>query len=192
MKKLISLLVISMFVGSVAYADVPDPATSSVEPWDTWGQALVIPGSTISNDDVTVTVHNSQDQPIVGATVEIDLSGCTGLCIDPVDAGLTGTTDGSGVATLNPVVGGCEDCTITVRANGVTIRQYTHVSSPDWDGGVADGNVGVGDLAFFGAAFNQTQDACGDYDGDGAVGVTDLPVFGAAFNGGASNPNGCQ
>lgn len=174
----------------VASAGSPDPALSSVEPWDSFAnpQALVIPGAD-GLDTVRVTVLDSQGNPCAGAEVRIVFSGCTNLCIDCPD-GLTGVTDGDGVVILDPRVGGCDDCVIEVTADGLVIGSYTHVSSPDWDGS-ADGLVGLSDTGWFTGAWMGPYDACADYNGDGVMDIDDYAIVYGAFGMGSANTNLC-
>ena len=203
MKRILAVFATWTLAAAAAPADVPDPDLSDAGVWDVWGQAFVSPGSLTDLrasgiDDVTITVRNRDGLPILGADVVIDFAGhgarvdCDGLCLDPVDAQLTGTTDINGEVTLNPRVGGCDDCTVIVRADGVTIAQFDHVSSTDWDGFAGNGQVQGPDLAFFATAFNVTQDACADYNGDGSVGGPDFSFFATSFNLADQNPNGCD
>jgi hypothetical protein len=82
-----------------------------------------------------------------------------------------------------------------IRANGVTIREYDAVMSPDyagWD------NVGLPDrsdlamtpvdLAAFATAYQGGQGpaSCHDYDNNGTTGPADLSVFVSAFGGGST------
>lgn len=186
-----------------ALDDVPDPDLSSIEPWDDFGRAFVAPGGesplATNIDAVTITVVNSEGNPIIGAPVLIDFAGgaptggdCANVCIDPIDAGLEGVTGADGTVTLNPAVGGCDDCTVIVRASGVTIGFYNKVVSTDWNGATADGSVTGADFAFFATSFNTTQDDCADYNGDGGVSGLDFSLFATSFNGADANPNGCQ
>jgi len=188
-------------VCGTAIADVPDADLSGTS-WDGNGdgtRAFVTPSAATTglgavSDDVLITVLNNAGIGIGAADVEIDFAGCTDVCVDPTgDAGLTGVTAGDGTVTLNPRVGGCESCTVLVRANGVTIGQYSQVVSTDWnsDTGPADGTVGGPDFAFFATAFNVTQDTCADYDNNGAVGGPDLATFATSFNLDATNQPGC-
>lgn len=193
--------VILLFTSIQASAEVVDPDLSTVEPWDTYDLALVAPGGGrfTGIDSVTVEVRNQDGDPIEGATVVIDLGGGGGglgrgcdVCVDPVDPGLTAVTDASGTAVLNPKVGGCDVCTVIVRANGVTIAVYEVIVSTDWNGFDADGMVTGADFAFFSTAFKQSQDPCSDYLGDGGVSGSDFSFFSTSFKGDDTNPNGCE
>jgi hypothetical protein len=161
--------------------DIPDPDMCIVDPWDQFffDQIFVSPGSS-HYDDVHILIRNESGEPIPDIFVTIDLSSCENLCIDyPVD-GLSGTTDVNGLLSLNPRVGGCEPCTIELRAGGVVIRSYSAVSSTDWNGYEADGHVTLGDYAFFATSF-ASGEPCADYNGDGQVSISDFIIFGASY-----------
>lgn len=202
MNRYLALVVVILLSSSIhASAEVVDPDLSTVQPWDIYDQAFVAPGDGSgprSNvDEVFVEVLNSDGDAIEGATVVIDLaggggdlrSGCQTLCVDNGDAGLTGTTNEFGLAVLNPRVGGCDHCTVLVRANSVTIAVYDFINSTDWDGAAADGRVTGADFAFFATAFKDPQNdyPCADYNGDGVVTGTDFSVFAVSFNEGDAN-----
>jgi hypothetical protein len=158
----------------------PDPAQSSVPRWDAYGHAFVSPGTASKVDTVLVTVRDCSGAPVPEARVEIRFFGCTRLCIDYPDAGLSGTTGEDGSVVLDPRVGGCDDCTIQVTANGIVLRSYTKIVSTDWNGILADGFVDAADVTWFASAM-QSQAPCGDYDGNGKVGPDDYQLLMAAF-----------
>jgi hypothetical protein len=191
MKKLLLLALLTVCVGTVG-AEVPDEENSTVEPWDTNGCVFVSPSCVTSSlvDTVRITVRNADGDPIVGSDVQIVLDDCTDLCFCTPD-GLVGISGPGGVITLDPEVGGCDECTVIVRASGVTIATYTPpgpgrptVRSTDWNGSACDGNVTGADFAFFADAFKSTQDECADYNCDGAVTGTDFSIFATAFKAG--------
>jgi hypothetical protein len=157
---------------------LPSAAQSTVSPWDGYGKAFVSPGVQSRVDRVTITVKDAAGDPMPGARVAIDISACASLCIDTPD-GLSGVTDLLGNVTLDPRAGGCETCPVIVRANGMAVRSYSQVVSPDWNGYFADGLMSWPDSAFFLAAYD-AGDPCADYDG-GGVGLTDLQLFLAAY-----------
>ena len=181
------LTLIAATLASSALAGVPEPYPVEIEPWNTYGRAFVTPGSQSGTDSVLITVLNADYEPISNAVVDIDLSNCEDLCICNPD-GLTGVTDQDGQVRLNPRVGGSEECPVIVRANAVTIGVYEMITSTDWGSNGCDGVVGAADLAFFGAAFNATQNPRADYNGDGWVGGVDLSMFAASFISG----DGCR
>jgi hypothetical protein len=164
----------------------------TVDPSDWTGQVFVSPGTLGSQDWLTVTIRDSSGVPQPGQLIEIDLSDCHLLCIDQPDAGLSAYTDANGVAYLQPSVGGCEECAVRVRANGVIIREYPFINSTDWDGTRADGRVNDDDAAFFQLAYQSTQAPCADYDGDGLVDTQDLVVFTDAYMFGYTNTTLCD
>ncbi|MFB3907012.1 MAG: hypothetical protein ACE15D_01285 [Candidatus Eisenbacteria bacterium] len=169
---------------------VPDPEHCSVLPWDGTGRVLVIPGSTVSLDRVTVTVRNVFGDPMADVAVEIVFQDCLDLCIDPEDPDLgPKRTDGAGRVEFNPRVGGCADCGIEVVADGIPIRHFTTVVSPDWDGWMADGIVDDGDWTFFDVACGMDPlPPCVDYNGDGVCSASDMQLL--AQSTGSVNPGG--
>lgn len=186
------IIVLAISIG-VATAGIPPVPCSRAMPWDDYGHALVTPGPGSEGGVGEVEVFVCyDDEPVAGADVAIDLSDCQHLCINPGDAGLAGITDSDGIVILNPQVGGCEDCNVIIRANGITIRTYFGIKSTDWNGDEADGIVGVSDFAFFATAFKVTQDECADYNGDGAVNGTDFALFATSFRRLDENPAGCE
>jgi hypothetical protein len=191
MRRFLPLILVFAFVGTAA-ADIPDEENSSCEPWDTNGCAFITPGLPSEGksaiDCITVNVRNSDNDPIEGVQVDINFSNCTGLCwCDPPmeSSGLTGP-DGTTVICFSG--GGCEQCTVIVRADGVTICTYQDVRSTDWDGSACDGIVGGSDFAFFATAFKVTQDPCADYNCDGSVGGIDFSMFAISFSAGDACP----
>jgi hypothetical protein len=189
---LFSLVLLTAFVGAVC-ADSPDPFKCSCEPWDTYEGVFMTPGSQSDIDEVTIVVCNSEGDPIQGSIVTVDISNCVDLCVCVPDDGLTGTTDAAGAVTLNPRVGGCDECTVILRADGVTIGVYTPpgpglptVRSTDWDGSNCESVVTGSDFGFFAGAFKETQDPCSDYNGDSAVTGIDFSIFAGSFMAGDS------
>jgi hypothetical protein len=193
MKKIVMALGAIALCASVASADVPDPTKCTVVPGDNLGPlggliaAPVNPavlGSTVN----TITVRNADNNPIAGASVVVQLSGSNPACTPST---LSGTTNGSGVATITIGAGGCSDgvpASGVVKANGVTIRSYPNVKSPDFDGAGGTKSINLADLTAFSAQFNGVDPpGCHDYDNDDDCDVGDLPNFGFTF----SNANNC-
>lgn len=182
----VSLFLFTFLVGSfdtvLGQPGVADPDQCIVDPWDQFEQVFVSPG-TGSVDDVEIWVNDAGGQPIPDAFVEVDLQNCDNLCVDYPDDGLTGITDQSGFVALNPRVGGCQQCNVEVRANGVVIREYYRVVSPDWDGSRADGHVTAADLDFFAESFIDPWAAhpCSDFNGDLQVSLLDLSMFRSSY-----------
>jgi hypothetical protein len=135
-----------------------------------------------------VTVRNSSNNPIPNASVLVQLGALNVLCGSTV---LTGTTNGAGQATLTLGGGGCAHniaLSGIVKANGVTIRSYLHVKSPDFDGASGNLTVTLADLIKFSNEFTDSEpNECHDYDNDGNCGLSDLIAFSPTF----TNPNSC-
>ena len=91
---------------------------------------------------MTLTIRDADNRPFEYALVSVSF-GAGPLCICPTMVFNTATNT-SGVATLTLRGGGCiqhTDLACVFRANGVIIRDYQNLKSPDWDG-IAGGSVG--------------------------------------------------
>ncbi len=89
----LALVTLLFAISSSRAAGTPDASQSTVS-----GPSeilLVIPGAN-GHDAVDVVVRDSAGDPVPDAMVVIDLSGCSDLCIDSPDDGLSGTTDSQG------------------------------------------------------------------------------------------------
>jgi hypothetical protein len=172
-----------------ALAQPADPANSYVVPWDSYGHALMSPGTQSQVDLVSVYVRDANGDPIAGSFVEIAVGSCGNLlCIDE-PSGLSGTTDVNGEVTLDPRVGGCADCPVTVTAGEVILRAYGAVSSPDWS---RDGRVTDVDRDAFLAAYTEGDaSSCFDYNGDGALTEVDDQISADAHSSGDANSRVC-
>jgi hypothetical protein len=204
MKLLISVCALALIAG-VAYADVPDPTNCTCD-LDDVDRLLIIPGGDVDGARVwapnaaanfCVNVRNAANGPINNAVVEILVGGQAGNYVGICDfQELVKNTDISGNVCFNVAGGGCykgfpDACVI--RANGVTIRTYTNVMSPDYTN---FDNVGVPgrwsltvdptDLASFITAYagGTGPASCHDYDNNATTGPTDLAVFVASYYGG--------
>ncbi|UCF06280.1 MAG: choice-of-anchor D domain-containing protein [bacterium] len=153
---------------------------------------MVSPG--IGLDTVTVTVRDASNNPCPYVLVEVDVSDCSGLCIDTPN-GLSAVTDSNGVAYIDARVGGCDACNVVVRADGITIRTYSRIVSADWDGSWADGVVDSLDLDFLMLYYNVSYEVCADYNGDGLVDISDFSFLGDFWGNANSVPcpyNSCE
>ncbi len=168
-------------------AGIADPDYCLVEPWDTYGQVFVSPGVG-SVDTLCITVHDAGDNPLAGALVEVVFTGCNALCFSPGNDYLSATADGNGVVYIDPEIGGCDVCLVEVFADGVLLRSFNDVVSPDWDGTQADGAVTSADQSWFSTQLGGPG-ACADYDGNGTVTVGDFSLFNQAF--GDANTGAC-
>lgn len=191
MRRFLPLALVFVLMGAAA-ADIPDEENSSCEPWDTNGCAFITPGlpseGKSASDCITVLVRNADGDPLEGIDVEVDFSDCTELCWCDPPMESTGPTNAAGITVICFSGGGCEQCTVIVRADGVTICVYQDVRSTDWDGSACDGIVGGADFAFFATAFKVTQDPCADYNCDGAVTGADFAIFAVSFQFGDACP----
>lgn len=191
------LILVFVALSGPTLAQDPYPDSCKVIPWDWFENAFMAPGTDDGSGspvgEVGVLVKDEDGNIIADAHVVIDLSDCSTLCIDPHDAGLSGMTNDEGEIYLNPAVSGCEDCTVLVKADDLTIRTFHGVTSSDWDGSAADGFVNSADFAFFAAAYKQTQDDCANYDrSHPGVGNLEFAWFAISFKWGDANPNGCD
>lgn len=167
---------------STAGAGVPDPDNSAVIPWDAFGdQIFVSPGAW--GDHIIVFVEDSDGNPCPWVKVEIDISACNTLCVD-CPSGLVGMTNQMGWLMMDPRVGGYEECEVVLRADGVVLRTFNRVTSPDWDGTRADGDVDITDFSYFALNYPSPPmpyEPALDYNGDGIVGAADSSLFGACY-----------
>jgi hypothetical protein len=192
------IVMLSMLLGisaGIAAADLDLPCVSTT--LDVSQRLLLIPDNDGSDPSVfgafTVTIKNNQCVPIEHAAVEILIAGGekTRLCGDAVNVQYT---DAAGVATFNIPGGGCvkgRDA-ILIRANGVTVRSFESVVSPDYAGWDNTGvpnrwslSVSVVDFAAFATAVHNGGSSCHDYDNNGTTGATDMSVFGQIWSGGS-------
>jgi hypothetical protein len=186
MKKLLLAVLALAISGTMAMADVPDPSKCQVSPCDALNGMIACPRipSPLDESIATATVKNSSDAPINAASVVVLLTATNPACPNAV---LTGITNSSGVVTITVAASGCTDGVPSAgvwKANGVTIRQYVNVKSPDYDGASGNGQVNLSDLVNFSGQFNGLLPAiCHDYNNDGDCGLEDLVVFGKAFSG---------
>jgi len=188
-------------IASAAMAGVPSPGNSSVPP------CIHLVGSLAGTADpvgaFTVTVRDLANNVLSGASVVVDLSGCSdiSICNNQLDAGalvncpakttrkftniagqvtftVLGGSNGSGNATT--LLGG-----VKIYANGTLIGSPTG-SVFDLDG---SNGVGINDLSVwltdFGASGNPAFGRS-DFDCSGSVGINDLSVWLTEFGAGSS------
>ncbi len=165
---------------SSAPADiVPDPAHCRVLPCDDLNGMIYAPDgvSPIAATICTITVRAANNNPINNALVMIEI-----LPECPVRFCTTynnqGTTNASGICLITLRGGGC--CVAPdagrVWANGVVIRGYENVKSPDQD---ADGCVNLIDLLAFRAPSHVPD--CFDFNNDGIRDLKDLLIIAAGY-----------
>lgn len=129
----------------------------------------------------TLTVRDFNSAPVADAQVVIDLLNCTGVSVcatngsepyiyDAPSRTLRGFTNAAGVATFPIKAGGVCVGETNVIADGVSIRRFTGVSSPDQD---ANLTVDGADILAVNAKLG-TFDVTADFDCDGVVTNSDL------------------
>ncbi len=190
MKKFAIALAAIAVCGTAALADVPVSANCEAQPADALNGLVLAPldPTPVPASINTITVRNGSNSPIASAGVEVIVSSSNILCGATV---LTGTTDAAGEVVITLGGGGCSHNTALsglIKANGVTIRSFDNVKSPDYDGGAGDLVINLSDLVDFSNEFlgSATSD-CHDYDNTGATDLSDLIIFSPTF----VNPNSC-
>jgi len=200
-RKALLLGAAGMLIASAASAGVPCAGCSTVP------TCISLVGSSGGISDpagnFTITVKDLANNPLNGASVVVDLSGCTdvAICSNQLDAAATvncaakttrkftniagqvsfivlGGSNGSGNATT--LLGGAK-----IYANGTLIASPT-ASVFDLDGsngvGINDLSVWLTDFGTFGnPAFGRS-----DFDCSGSVGINDLSVWLTEFGTGSS------
>lgn len=196
----VSLFAIAVVASSVYALDLPDPAccTSTL---DSTMRVLLVPdanGNPHAEFEVTIINFLNCDEPIVGAVVDVLIGGQVDGKVRLCDAAtLHEITDENGVARFNISGGGCfkDQFAVQIRANGIEIRRYDAVVSPDYTGWDNDGIAGRSslsmtpeDLAAFATAYQggSGSASCHDYDNNGLTDPPDLAVFVSAYGGGGT------
>ncbi|MBK8229229.1 MAG: hypothetical protein IT349_01795 [Candidatus Eisenbacteria bacterium] len=178
-------IVLALTCTGLAWADLPDPTCVSVVPADALNGLVVGPNqpAPLAASRLFIEIKNNLCEAIADAQVSVQLTSANPLCPSGV---LSGVTDSQGKLELDVAAGGCAHLTPQVgviKANGVTIRSYVNVKSPDWDGATSDGLVNLADLLAFARQFNGQEAAeCHDYTNDGVCDLSDLTIFGGAFS----------
>lgn len=199
LRKAALLAAAGVFFASAAMAGVPSPGNSTVP------ACITLVGNTAGIPDASgafsVTVRDLANNPLNGASVVIDLSGCTdiAICDNQLDAGALVNcaakttrkfTDALGVVSFTVLGGsnGANNATTLlggakIYANGVLIASPT-ASAFDLDG---SSGVGANDLsAWLGDFGSGTPFGRSDYDCSGGIGANDLSIWLVAFGSGAS------
>ncbi len=182
MKSLILVIGGLWFLVGIAGATLPDPWTCSVGPCDEFGGMITYPDPVPGGAaEFTCIIRNFDYDPIPDAYVEIHLMVPSDHLICP-EADLHGTTDAVGSITVNITAGGCTTGldAVEIIANGMYIRHYQNLKSPDFDG-ASSGGVDLGDYIVFGGDFSAGAPGCHDYFNDGACELGDFIVFGEAW-----------
>jgi hypothetical protein len=190
---MIALLVLVLLAAGAgtSFAD-PDPLCCLTS-LDASQRLLLIPDNDGADPSpfgsFTVTINNPACNPVPDAIVEVTVheGPTTGLCGSATTVKLT---DAHGIARFNIPGGGCfkGPHAVIIRANGVTVREFQTVMSPDyagWDNaGIPDRwslSVTVLDFVSFATAFADRGASCHDYNNDGTTGAVDLSIFGQTW-----------
>lgn len=199
-RKATLLAAAGLLAASAAMAGVPSAANSSTP------GCIALVGSTTSIPDVvgafTVIVRDLSNNPINGASVVVDLSGCLDLhiCSDQLDANALVNcaakttrkfTDGTGTVGFTVLGGSNGSGNASTLLNGGKIyANGTLIGSPtaaafDLDGG---SGVAINDLSAwlvdFGSGINYGRS---EYDCNGSVGINDLSLWLIEFGSGGSS-----
>jgi hypothetical protein len=184
---------------AVASADVPDPANCQTS-IDGPARGLLIPDGLgdVAAASFTVTVRNAANGAINNAVVQILVGGLTTnhtiICAGQT---LTANTNVSGVVSFNVGGGGCYKGAnaFVIQANGVEIRNFSEVMSPDYaatdDSGIParwSRTVSAVDFGQFAQAYQggTGPSSCHDYNNDNTVNPPDFSVFSASYKGGTN------
>jgi hypothetical protein len=197
MKKLLCALSLLALCSSLAAATVPDAGFCTVSPiyqpagnTDPALEALLVCPANYAGSYYTITVHNSSDNAVPNAIVQFIFDSEIMVCGTPIPIHEV-TADLDGVAHLYLRGGGCltnKTDAIRVLANGVQIRMFKGVRSPDNADHILSFpslSMTASDLTMFGLEFKGVVAAgCHDYTMDSSCSAGDLAIFGAAFKGG--------
>jgi hypothetical protein len=204
MKRLLMSFFALALVAGAAYADVPDPSQCECT-LDENARLLLIPGGdtnevwgTVGQGDFTLHIVNAAGNDIPDAVVEVIIGHQPDYLQTCYDGSpwTVKNTDGAGMVEFNIPGGGCKKHTVDVvqiRANGVDIREYEHVMSPDYLGTDDNGYTGFwsltvapADLAAFNASYQGGigPPSCHDYDNNLTTGPADFAVFSQSYFGG--------
>jgi hypothetical protein len=184
-----TMLALASLAAGAALGDVPSASASTVPPMLT-----VVGHDAYGAPDpagaFTIVVRKLSGNPMYGADVVLDFSGCpdAAICLDPLDPGVDNLcqyhalrrfTDISGTVTFH-VIGcdrdppGATGATLRVYADGVLLRTVP-VAVFDLTG---CGGVDGGDLsAWLSDYFSGQPFARSDYDGDGILTGSDLSAW---------------
>lgn len=199
MKRLLMLTCALALIGTVASADVPDPANCTTS-LDVPARGYIAPDGLgdIAAATFTCTIRNAAGNPINNAVTEVLVGGlATNHTIICAGQTLTANTNALGVVTFNVAGGGCFKGAnaFVIRSNGVQVRNFSEVMSSDY---TASDDVGIPgrwsrtvaptDLSSFVAAYQGGvgPSSCHDYNNNGTTDPADLSVFVSAYKGGTN------
>jgi hypothetical protein len=187
---------------SFALAEDPDPPCMRTS-LDEVGRLLMVPDGSGELDGpgyFTVTfLRPDCETPIAGAVIEVLVNGMADERTRPCDLwDAVKNTDENGTAAFRMLGGGCYkgEAAVVIRGNGVEMRRFDAVMSPDYAGWDNQGLAGRSDLAMtpvdlaaFIAAYRGGigSASCHDYDNNGTTDPSDLAVFCKAYAGGSTS-----
>jgi len=173
-----------LMIGTGASADLPEPVYSTVLPQDDmqFPRVVGVPSGEEESPHATmyITVRDFYGNPVPNAFVELIFNT---LCRDPLctcnEPFANGYADENGYIELNIKAGGCCEAqdAVTIIANGINLRYYDWVVSPDHNGEEGDCAVDLADFATFANAMMSGMAGCADMTGDGAVNLADFVGF---------------
>ena len=196
-RKATLLTAAGLLAASAAMAGVPSAANSTTP------GCVPLVGSTAGvpdgNGTFSVTVRDLANNPLSGASVVIDISGCSELaiCDDQLDANalvvcISKTTrkftDGLGSVSFT-VLGGASGPAATLIGGGKIFANGTLIGSPTVNAYDLNGILGLGaaDLSTFLADFASGNPyGRSDFDCSSTLGAADLSKWLAVFSGGGS------
>ena len=198
-RKATLLTAAGLLAASAAMAGVPSPTNSTTPPCITLVGSLA--GVPDAAGQFNIVVRDLANNPLNGASVVIDLSGCNDLsiCDDQLDANalvncgakttrkFTNALGQVSFIVLGGSNGGGNASSLLgagrIYANGTQIQAPT-VSAFDLDGA---GGVGANDLsAWFGDFGSGQPYGRSDYDCSGTIGANDLSLWFGEFGAGTS------
>jgi hypothetical protein len=199
-RKATLLTVAGLLAASAAMAGVPSAANSTVP------ACIALVGSSAGVADASgafsVTVRDLANNPLSGASVVIDLSGCSdiAICDDQLDVDALVNcvskttrkfTDALGQVSFTVLGGSNGAGNATTLLNGASIyANGTLIGSPTAAVYDLDGALGLGAndlsafLTDFASAINYGRS---DFDCSGNIGANDLSAWLTVFSGGGSN-----
>jgi len=188
-RKATLLTAAGLLAASAAMAGVPSAANSTTPP------CFSIVGSKVGVPDpsgtFTVIVRDLANNPLSGASVVVDLSGCSELaiCDDQLDANALVTcaskttrkfTDGLGSVTFIVLGGGNGSPAATLAGGAKIFANGTLIASPTASAFDLNGTAGQGaaDLSLFlGDLASLNPYGRSDYNCSGSLGASDLSVW---------------
>jgi len=177
-RKATLLTVAGLLAASAAMAGVPSAANSTVP------ACISLVGSSAGVPDAfgsfSVTVRDLANNPLNGASVVVDLSGCTdiAICDDQLDVDALVNCAAKTTRKFTDALNGA-----AIYANGTLIGSPT-AAAYDLDGQLG---LGANDLsAFLGDFASAINYGRSDFDCDGTLGANDLSAWLTLFGGGTS------